>query len=394
MKERTSPLVITLLVLCFSLVPNARAVSPPPDGGYPGGNTAAGFNALFSLSTGLYNTAIGYFALDANSSGDFNTALGAGALFANTGVQNTATGAGALLSNTTGSFNTANGEAALFSNTTGTSNTAVGESALLHNTIANNDTAIGANALGNNTEGENNTAVGVNALQDNASGNNNTAIGIAALLHSTGDNNIAMGVGAGTTLTAGDNNIYIANGGVTTEDNTLRLGGVQTRTFIAGINGVDQGSPAAVFINTTTGQLGTTPPASSRRFKKDIKPMNQTSEAILGLEPVMFQYKSDTRGTLQFGLIAEEVAEVNRDLVVRDKKGDIYTVRYDAVNAMLLNEFLKEHKKVEQQADTIAELKKEMATVVAHAKEQDSEIQRVSAQLEVSKPAPQRVANK
>jgi hypothetical protein len=354
---------------------------PPPDGGYPGGNTAEGLNALFGLTSGTYNTAIGYFSLDANKTGSFNTAVGAGSLFANLGDQNTATGAAALLSNTSGSFNTANGEAALFFNTIGMSNTAVGSSALLHNTNANGGTAIGDNALTNNTDGDNNTAIGFNALQSNTNGTRNSAIGVGALLRSTGNDNIAVGAGAGTLLTAGDKNIYIGNGGVATEDNIIRIGnqGVHAATFIAGITGADEGSPTAVFINTTTGQLGTTPPASSQRFKTDIKPMNQTSEAILALKPVTFQYKSDTNGRPQFGLIAEEVAKINPALVLSDKEGKPYTVRYDAVNAMLLNEFLKARRQIDAQQKQIDAL-----TAV---------VQKVSTQLEASKPAPQLAGN-
>src|SRR5262249_18397009 len=151
----------------------------------------------------------------------------------------------------------------------------------------------------------------------------------------------------------------------------IHIGTSQTATFIAGINGVDQGSPTAVFINTSTGQLGTTPPPSSRRYKKEIRRMDKTSEAILALKPVTFQYKSDENGTPQFGLIAEEVAAVNPDLIVRNEKGEIYSVRYDAVNAMLLNEFLKEHRKVEQ-------LKNDFQTTVA---QQQKEIQDLTAQL-------------
>jgi trimeric autotransporter adhesin len=294
MKTSVRSFITTVAFLGIGLFPKTEAVTPPPDGGYPGANTAEGQNALFSLTTGLYNTAIGFFSLEGVKAGNFNTGVGAGALFANLGDQNTGTGAGALLSNTTGSFNTANGEAALFTNKTGI-----------------NNTAVGSNALVNNTDGDNNTALGVNALQNNANGSTNTAVGIGALLQSTGNNNIAAGAGAGTFLTTGNNNIYVGNRGEATEDNTIRIGdeNVHTGTFIAGINGVDEGNPTAVFINTTTGQLGTTPPASSRRFKTDIKPMDQTSEAILALKPVRFQYQSDTNGRPQFGLIAEEVRQ-------------------------------------------------------------------------------------
>jgi hypothetical protein len=194
------------------------------------------------------------------------------------------------------------------------------------------------------------------------------------------------GINGGAALTTGDNNIDIANVGVAGESNTIRVGTGQTATYIAGISGVNQGTAAAVFINTTTGQLGTAPPSSSRRFKKEMKPMDKASEAIMALKPVTFHYKSDKTGTPQFGLIAEEVAEVNPDLVVRDENGEIYTVRYDAVNAMLLNEFLKEH-------STVQELKTEIAALTTTVKEQASQIQKVSAQLEASKTAPQVVNN-
>jgi len=388
MKIPIPQFLMLLLIVWFGSLQNTQAVMPPPDGDYPGGNTAEGHSALFSLTSGTYNTAVGYFSLDNNRVGSFNTAVGAGALFANTGDQNTATGAAALLNNTIGAFNTANGEVALFSNTTGISNTAVGSSALLHNTTANGGTAIGDNALVSNTTGDNNTAIGFNALQSNTDGTRNTAIGVGALLRSTGTDNIGVGAGGGTFLTVGDKNIYIGNGGVATEDNTIRIGDqkVHTAAFIAGITGADEGNPTAVFINTTTGQLGTTPPASSRRFKTDIKPMNQTSEAILALKPVTFEYKSDTKGIPQFGLIAEEVAKVNPALVLLDKEGKPYTVRYDQVNAMLLNEFLKAHRRLEEQDATIARQQKQIDALAAC-------LNKVSTQVELTKSAPKTVSN-
>jgi endosialidase-like protein len=375
MKTTGPSILILFSLLCVGLLPKARAVMPPPDGDYPGGNTAEGLSALFSLTTGTYNTAIGFFSLDNNMIGSFNTAVGAGALFANKGDQNTATGAAALLNNTTGTLNTANGEAALFFNTTGISNTAVGSSALLNNTTASGGTAVGDNALINNTTGDNNMAIGFNALQDNTEGSQNSAIGVGALLRSTGNGNIGVGAGAGTLLTAGNNNIYVGNLGVATEDNTIRIGHPQihTATFVAGINGADEGSPTAVFINTTTGQLGTTPPASSRRFKTHIQPMDQTSEAILALKPVTFEYKSDTKGTPQFGLIAEEVAKINPALVLPDKEGKPYTVRYEAVNAMLLNEFLKARRQIDAQQKQIDAL--------------TAAVQKVGAQLAAARPS-------
>ena len=245
-------------------------------------------------------------------------------------------------------------------------------------------------------------------------GFDNTANGVDALLNNTtGVLNIALGAGAGQNLTTGNNNIDIGNEGAAADTNTIRIGavGVQAATFIAGIYGVNEGGTiTAVYINGN-GQLGTQAPPSSRRFKKEIKPMDQTSEAILALKPVTFQYKSDTKGTPQFGLIAEEVAEVNPDLVVRDAQGEIYSVRYEAVNAMLLNEFLKEHRTVQelksiaakqeatiaqQQKDfqaTAAEQQKEIKALTASLKEQASQIQKVSDQLEVSKATPQIVAS-
>ena len=355
------------------MLPNMQAVSPPPDGGYPGGNTAEGQNALSSLTTGTYNTAVGLFSLRSNSTGNSNTAIGAGTLLTNTAGSNTATGAGALLSNTTGAFNTANGAFALFTNTVGIFNTANGAFALL-----------------NNTTGVENTANGYRALSGNTTGVGNTAYGSQALVQTTGNNNIALGAHAGFNISTGSNNIHIGNVGAGNESGTIRIGdNNQTKTFIAGINGVNQGSPAAVFINTSSGQLGTTPPASSRRYKKEIKPMDTASEAVLALKPVSFHYKSDNTQTPQFGLIAEDVADVNPDLIVRDKEGKPYTVRYEQINAMLLNEFLKEHRKVER-------LKKDFESKLAEQQKQievlTAGLQKLSDQLEANNPAPQVVA--
>ncbi len=415
-------LLIPLLFVCFGLAPESRAVTPAPDGGYAGGNTAEGQAALLGLTTGGFNTAVGYLSLSSDTTGQLNTGIGAGTLLANTASQNTATGAGALLSNTsgggntangafalssniTGGANTANGYQALFSNTTGYLNVADGAQALAANTTGYDNTATGFDALGLNTTGFDNTANGYSALELNTAGGNNTASGFGALSQNTiGNGNIGLGIYGGAALTTGDNNIDIANVGVAGESNTIRVGTGQTATYIAGISGVNQGTATAVFINTTTGQLGTAPPSSSRRFKKEIKPMDKASEAIVALKPVTFHYKSDTKGTPQFGLIAEEVAKVNPDLVVRNDDGEIYTVRYDAVNAMLLNEFLKEHKKVEKQGATITQLKNDFQTVStqqrreiqllsAQLKEQAAQIQKVSAQLAATKLAPQVVNN-
>ena len=286
-------------------------------------------------------------SLRSDTSNSFNTAIGAGALLANTADNNTAIGAAALLSNTTGVQNTANGAFALFSNTTGGFNTAIGDVALFDNT--------------------------------------------------TGSNNIALGVSAGGNLTTGNNNIDIGNQGLAGEAKTIRIGknGTHTTTRIAGISGATLPNGIGVVVDTTTGQLGVTP--SSVRFKKDVSSMDNTSEAILSLRPVAFHYKSDAKNVPQFGLIAEEVAKVTPDLVVRDKEGKPYAVRYDAVNAMLLNEFLKEHSKVEEVQASVAQQEKAFQRKLADQQKQiealTAGLQKVSAQLELSKPAPQTVLN-
>jgi hypothetical protein len=448
---RLGSLIIPLVLGCFALLPTAQAVlpPPPPDGGYPGFNTAEGQNALFSLTTGVANTAVGWFSLKSNAEGSLNTGVGAATLLLNTAGENTATGAAALLSNTTGTQNTANGAFALFSNTTdsfntatgyealrsntgngghnnvangyealrsnttGRRNVAVGGETLYSNTIGNFNTAIGDEALfslvtvdPSNGNGDGNTAIGEIALVNLITGGGNTAVGNSALINSvTGYQNIALGYIAGQDLTDGVGNIYIANPGVPTESNTIRIGNVvgftdifgfghpaHTAAYMAGISGQTASGGVAVFVNSD-GKLGTL--TSSARFKDQIKPMDKTSEAILALKPVTFRYKQeiDPKGIPQFGLVAEEVEKVNPDLVVRGADGKVYTVRYEAVNAMLLNEFLKEHRKNEEQEKTIVELKSGMTALAATVKEQAAQIQKVSTQLEASKPAPQVVNN-
>jgi hypothetical protein len=437
LKTPTSLFLTVLALACFAIPQSAQAVVPPPDGGYPGGNTAEGTNALLSLTTGQNNTAVGVNSLSSTTTGGWNTAIGAGALRFNTGVENTAVGFQALFNNTTGISNTANGYQALFSNTDGFTNTANGAFALANNRIADNNTATGygalyrntgmqntangAFALSSNTLGHDNTATGYIALSSNTTGmqntvtgafalannriaNNNTAdgfqalnsntgagntaIGSKALLgNSTGTFNIGLGVSAGTNLTTGSNNIAIGNYGVAGESNTIRIGQAQTRTFIKGISGVAIAG-AAVVVNAN-GQLGVV--SSSADFKHETRPMAEESEAILALKPVSFCYDQDIDedGLPQFGLVAEDVEKVNPDLVLRDEEGKPYSVRYDAVNAMLLNEFLKEHRTVQElksnavkQEATIAHQQKQIEALTAG-------LQNVSAQLEASKPAPQ-----
>ncbi len=413
--------LIAFVLAAFALSPTTQAqLSPPPDGGYPNNNTAEGTDALFSLTTGTDNTAIGFDALYSNTSGSENTATGSDALLSNTtgirnmangfaalesnttGLRNTATGRAALASNTTGNDNTGDGHDALFSNTTGIHNTATGSFALVFSTTASDNTADGYAAMLFNTIGNRNAAVGYWALYNNTTGNNNTAQGYSALVNNTtGNDNIALGNFAGSNLTTGDNNIDIGNQGVADEANTIRIGTVGTHSaaYIAGISGVNIGRGQVVEVDAS-GHLGTR--GSSRRFKEEIKPMDKASESILSLKPVTFHYKHeiDPDGTAQFGLVAEDVEKVNPDLVVRDAEGKVYTVRYEAVNAMLLNEFLKEHRKVEaqdrkihDQQATIAELKRGFQDVVANLKEHESKIQKVTARLELSNPTPRIVAD-
>jgi hypothetical protein len=295
-----------------------------------------------------------------NTTGSDDTAIGSGALLNNTtGIQNTAIGQAALGSNTTGMQNTASGQGALFGNTSGGSNTAGGFAALGDNTTGISNTAEGFAALVSNTIGNNNTAAGDNALFSNTTGSQNTATGFGALFNNTtGGSNIALGINPGTNLTTGSNNIDIGSSGVGGESNKIRIGTkpAQKATFIAGISGVTVANGVGVIINPQ-GQLGTV--VSSERFKDEISPMDKSSEAILSLKPVTFHYKKelDPDAIPQFGLVAEDVANIDPDLVAKDEEGKPYTVRYEAVNAMLLNEFLKEHKKVEEQGHEIAELR-------------------------------------
>jgi hypothetical protein len=359
------------------------------------GNTAAGFQTLLSNTTGGDNTAVGTGALHNNTIGNNNTASGVDALLSNTtGSDNTADGEGALYFNTTGNYNTGSGFQALNQNTTGSNNTATGYRALYTNNADNNtaygyqallssstgsvNTAIGVGALQNDTTGGGNTGMGNSVLQSNTTGNDNIAIGVAALYYnSTGSSNIAMGHAAGT--------------GVTTANNVISIGdhvagaNVSNSCYIGEIFGATSSGGTQVFINSS-GRLGTM--TSSRRFKEEIKPMEQASEALLALKPVTFRYKKeiDPQSIPQFGLIAEEVEKVNPNLVVRDTDGKVNTVRYEAVNAMLLNEFLKEHKKVEEQQVTITDLKKDLGVLTAQLKEQAAEIQKVSAEFEMRRP--------
>jgi Chaperone of endosialidase len=320
---------------------------------------------LFTALTFLVSSQLSYSQCPQTCDTDRNTALGDGALLRNTGIDNTAVGAEALQLNT-GDDNTALGSAAMEGNQTGSFNTAIGGGVL-------------ASSIG---------------------GSFNTAVGHAAMdgANVTGSGNIALGSFAGLNIITGNDNIDIGNQGVTDESGVIRIGteGTQTATYIAGVRGTPLATGAAVAVGITAdGQLGVR--TSSARFKEAIKPMDKGSEAIFSLQPVSFRYKNDPAALPQFGLVAEEVAKVNRNLVTRDTEGKPFTVRYDEINVMLLNEFLKEHRKVKEQEATITQLKKDFGATIARLTtrldEQAAQIQKVSAQLEASRATSETVLN-
>ena len=368
-------LFVVLVLGGFALLPKVSASGGPPSNC----NTSEGYQALFNVTTGFDDTAFGGRALYSDTSGSDNTAVGCGALVGNTtGNHNTATGSQALSRNTGGDENTANGYRALYNNTGG-GNTASGVEALLSNTIGYNNTATGFHALFSNTNGLSNVAMGFQALSNNTSG----------------DGNIGLGSFAGANVNTAGGVICIGAPGANV-DNSCYIGNIFGQTSFEGVG---------VFVNSD-GKLGTS--LSSRRFKKDIQAMDKASEAILALKPVTFHYKTDSKGVPQFGLIAEEVAEVNRDLIVRDKEGEPYSVRYDQVNAMLLNEFLKEHRKVEKLEATVAQQRNDFQSAFAQQQkafesrlaEEEKQIaalasglQKVSAQVELNKPSPRPALN-
>jgi hypothetical protein len=382
-------------------IPSSGVVSTDPE------NTAVGDQALIS-NTGGYNTATGFQALFSNTSADSNTAMGDQALLSNTGPNNTAVGAGALSSNAgspnpnddSGAFNNAVGANSLFFNVDGSSNNALGESALLSNIHASANTAIGDVALENNDssgtgDGGFNTAVGAGALFANVDGNSNNAFGFLSLGSNTiGVYNNAIGFQALGNNVSGSSNVAIGDSAglsVTTASNVICIGAgvdganVSNSCYIGSIFGETSSGGAAVLINSS-GKLGTV--TSSRKFKEQIKAMGTASEVLFALTPVTFRYKRDIdeTGVQQFGLVAEDVEKVNPDLVVRDKHGNPFSVRYEQVNAMLLNEFLKEH-------DTVQELK---ATIARQAKQIEAlaaSLEKVNARIEVSQSAQRTVLN-
>jgi hypothetical protein len=456
MKNRNIVTMLAIgLLACFGFLLQTNAapeVVPPPDGCYPGFTTAEGCQALQNLTSGSANTGVGWRALFSAGASSFNTGVGAGALVLNTGDSNTGVGTAALLLNITGVQNTAVGTGALVFNDND-DNTAVGFEALNSNVAAftnvavgsfagqNNDssgngtaafnTAVGGFAFKANVNGTRNTAVGAGALEPMLGGDDNTAVGELAGANYTGTESNNVCIGSGTEGTAGENDairigdasasggidvvtngplanaitigsglstqgisiltligfgsVSIANGLQTTNGaSTCFIGGVFNQTPVAGSHGVVVGP---------NNQLADAS-LSSRRFKKDIAPVDKLSEGILALRPVTFHWKNDNTNEPEFGLVAEEVAEVNLDWITRNPQGEISGVRYETIPVLLLNEFLKEHKKVEEQQANIAELRSTVGVLTAQLKEQSAQIQKVSAQLEASKPATQLVVNK
>jgi len=396
--KKTTPLGLAAFaattIACFGLLPAVQALSPAPDGGYPNFTTAEGQKALLNLTTGAGNTAIGALSLISDTTGSDNVGVGGGALALNNGDSNTAVGTIALFLNTGGFENVAVGTAALLNNVDGSDNAAMGAFALSSNMSGSFNAAIGHLAVLSNTVGDANMAIVESALLVNTTGGGNVAIGVSALRNNNASENVVIGHSAGLNMTAGSHCVLIgtsAGNNIQSAFNVICIGepaagaNVSDTCFIGNIRGTTtQNNDATPVVIDSAGQLGTA--SSSRRYKTDVKPMDNASESVFALKPVCFRYKIHKDTTPQFGLIAEDVAEVNRDLVIYDADGKPYTVRYDAVNAMLLNEFLKEH-------NTVQELKKEVAALIATVKEQTAQIQKVSAHLELNKAAPQAVLN-
>jgi hypothetical protein len=443
---------LTIALCWFALSPALKAGCPNPPGVCFGQNTAVGQDALFNVTSGVWNVGVGVDALFNTADGNQNTGVGYQTLFSNTsGDHHTGLGSQALFNNTTGNDNVGVGFRTLYTNTTGNRNTGMGFRSLAFNDIGNDNTAVGWNALYNNrmdsnentaigygalflnTTGDRNVAVGFQALYNNSTaGNSGNAVGYQALFNSngffnnafgwralfgvtTGENNVAFGDEAGQNLTTGNENTMIGKftgGNTTTADNVVCLGAFaagenfSNRAYIPNVGVFTQNFSAGVVefvtVRLSDGKLGHS--VSSRRYKEDIKPMNDASELIYKLKPVSFRFKKTPEyqgDTLDYGLIAEDVAEIDPKLAIRDGKGQIESLRYMAIYNMMLNEFLKEHKKVEEQQASIAELKstvalqqKEMQALTAQLKQQTVEIQKVSAQVQImSKPRPNIVTN-
>jgi hypothetical protein len=305
MKKHITLTSIFLAVSCFALLPKTQALTPPPDGCYPGFTTAEGCNALSHLTSGAANTGLGWYALFGTSTGNYNTGVGAGTLVTNNADSNTAVGTAALLLNTAGTENS----------------------------------ALGTAAMVNNDNGFNNTAVGAFVLQTNTNGSNNTAVGGSALQNSTGDYNTAIGAGAGVDPDIGSNNVYIGDAGHMDDNNVIAIGGVAAsgtdyeNTYIGGIYGasVNTSTSLPVYVDTD-GHLGTTLANTSGQKLR-----------IRGLQRAQHQ--------------------------------------------ATLNEFQNQQKR-------IAELEATVARLATTVKEQSAQIEKVSALMELRKPARRVVVNK
>lgn len=379
-------------------------------------NTANGGYALSSNLTGWSNTAVGTYSLQNNTAGSHNTALGDSALWSNTtGTYNVAVGSNALGDNTTGGGNNAVGEDALSENTTGVENTAIGDAALQKNMTGSGNVAVGAVALfyktgasyqlqgantavgyralgytgapwGTGSGGDGNTAIGDRAMLYNVDGSFNCAFGLLALSADNGETdsseNVAIGDRAGYGLRTGTGNVYIG------EHEMARDPNESYHTYIHNINttSVSGGFADTVTVDLNTGLLGHL--TSSRRHKEDIKTMDDASETLYRLKPVTYRYKKeiDRNQVLDYGLIAEEVAEIDPNLAIRNAKGEIETVRYSAINVMLLNEFLKEHKAFVEEQEKVKNLEAGLAGLLATVKEQAAQIEKVSAQFQMRQP--------
>jgi endosialidase-like protein len=331
-------------------------------------NTATQYDiggTRFVHSFGTLNTFVGSGSGNLTLTGSNNTGLGIGTLGATTaGTGNTATGASALFNDTTGNSNTGNGTGALYSNTGGDENTAVGRLALFGNTVGTDNTAVGTFAMQTNTNGSFNTAAGVNALYG-GNGSGNTAIGRNALYSATGANNLALGAGAGIAITNGNNNIDIANPGDPADSGVLRIGESPTRTYIGGISGATTTGAAVGVVIDNNGQLGTI--SSSRRYKFDIEDMRESTDGLMQLRPVKFRYIAHgTDAPLQYGLIAEEVAEVYPEMVTRNKDGEPESVMYQYLAPMLLNEVQNQRREIEELTTTVQRLLKRVEQLEGH----------------------------
>jgi hypothetical protein len=384
------PIMLGAILCTLAFLPGAQAVNPAPDGCYPNFTTAEGCNALKSLTTGAANTGVGWYSLFSITTGNANTGVGAGALALNHADNNTAVGAVALFLNTTGTDNTAVGANALVHNADGSENNAFGTNALFANVSGSFNNAVGRSVLGLAEASENN-AFGDLAMENNTSGSSNTAIGDDALRNNVdGSGNVAIGDEAGTGLGPSVNNCIAigapGDGPFATFDETCFIGSIYGEAVS------DPSTQVPVYVDqfNNVGVFNT----SSRRFKHDIQPMEKASETLYRLKPVTFKLNSDWKAMKQYGLIAEEVADVDPQLVVRGRDGEIMAVHYEQINNMLLNEFLKEHKRVEELTATVAQQQKGMEVLTAQLKEQATQIQKVSAQLEMSNPAAKVVVNK